>query len=178
MRGLAFAMGALLALTVLAGCSEAPGEATPDGDSTSSDPGRTARGGDRGDEDEEEQELDPVELLRTPLTMAGQGPEAFDLTVPEGIVAVDFEFSGGQAIEESGLRIELTGCGSYDGGLGFSGSVGGGYRSGELCGEAEPGPATVTISATLLVFDGTFALIGYTPAANATAPASNGTVVR
>ncbi len=175
MRGLTLPVSALLALVLLAGCNEAPPEATVDGEPADDQPRRTARGGSGPEDEEEEPELEPVELLRTPLTMAGQGPESFDLTVPEGIVEVSFEFSNGQALEESGLRIELTGCGSYDGGLGSSGSVGGVSRSGDLCGEATPGPATVTISATLLAFDGTFALIGFTPAGNATAPASNGT---
>ncbi|MHB1260818.1 MAG: hypothetical protein ACYC2H_03795 [Thermoplasmatota archaeon] len=179
MRGFTLLTASLLALALLAGCSQAPQGDAPVGEPTGDDPGRTARGGSGGgdDDSEEEIELEAVELLRTPLTMAGQGPESFDLTVPDGIVAVDFAFTGSPTFDQSGLRIELTGCGSYDSGLGFWGSTGGGGYQDRLCEEAAPGPATVTISATLLVFDGTFVLTGFTPAANATAPASNSTAV-
>ena len=170
--------GALLLAVVvlLAGCNAPPAE-QPAQEVPDDDPGRTARGGGVDPDAEDEEDLQPVELLRTPLTMAGQGPESFDLTVPTGIVAVDFAFTGSPTFDQSGLRIELTGCGSYDLGLGFFGTAGGGSYEDRLCEEAAPGPATVTISATLLVFDGTFALTGFTPAANATAPASNSTAV-
>ncbi|MEA3166039.1 MAG: hypothetical protein QOJ26_908, partial [Thermoplasmata archaeon] len=126
----------------------------------------------------DEPELEPVELLRTPLTIAGQGPESFDLTVPEGITAVQFEFTGGPAFTESGLHVELSDCGVYDGGLSSSTSGGGAYYSQKLCGDAAAGPAKVTISATVMVFDGTFILTGFTPAANATAPPANATAMR
>ncbi|HUR26317.1 MAG TPA: hypothetical protein VM327_09935, partial [Candidatus Thermoplasmatota archaeon] len=136
------------------------------------EPGRTARGGAGADDDgeDDEEDLQAVEIMRTPLTMAGQGPESFDVTMPPGLVAAAFAFSGGNTFDESGLRVELTGCGTYDGGVGFSGSTGGGaYYSAKLCDAPAAGPATVTISATLVVFDGTFELIGFIPAANGTA---------
>jgi hypothetical protein len=160
----------LLASALLAGCNQAPPE-TGAQEPADDDPGRTARGSPgNGDEDSgDEPELEPVELLRTPLAITGQGPESFDLVVPDGVVQVDFEFSGGQTFQQSGLAIELTGCGTYGtGGLGLSGSTGGVAYSDKLCAEAAPGPATVTISATVLVFDGTFILTGFTEA-NATA---------
>jgi hypothetical protein len=178
MRGLPVLVGALIAMALLAGCSQAPpggGPATPPAD----DPSRTARGTPASDEaGGDEPELEPVQLLRAPLTMAGPGPESFDLTVPEGITAVQFEFSGGSAFTESGLHVELSGCGAYDGGLSTSTSGGGAYYSQKLCGGAAAGPAKVTISATLVVFDGTFILTGFTPAANATSAPSNATASR
>jgi hypothetical protein len=169
--------GALLLAVVvlLAGCN-APAEDPAAVEVPEEDPGRTARGGGFDPDGEDEQELQPVELLRTPLTMAGQGPESFDVDVPAGLVAVAFSFNGGATFSESGLRVELTDCGSYDGGVGFSSSTGGGYYSAKLCDEPAAGPATVTISATLIVFDGTFVLTGFVPLdaasdGNTTAPA-------
>lgn len=178
MRGSTLLASLMLALSLLAGCSQAPPDDTGAAAPQDGDPGRTARGGSAGEDAEEEVELEAVELLRVPLTMAGQGPESFDLTVPSGIVAVDFAFTGSPTFEQSGLRVELTGCGSYDSSIGFSGTTGGGGYQDRLCREATPGPATVTVSATLLVFDGMFVLTGYTPAANATAPPTNATVPR
>lgn len=125
--------------------------------------------------DEGDDELQAIELLRTPLTFAGQGPESFDVTVPPGVVAVGFEFTGGATFSQSGMRIELTDCGTYDTGTGFSGSTGGAYYADTLCREPVPGAATVTISATVMVFDGTFVLTGYAPM-DAAAP-SNATAV-
>ena len=150
---------------LLAGCN-APAADDPPAEVPDDDPGRTARGGGSLGDDEEgdEQELQAVELLQTPLTFAGQGPESFDVTVPPGIVAVGFEFRGDVGFQQSGLRIELTGCGTYDTGVGFTGSTGSGVSySDQLCNEAPAGPATVTISATFMVFDGTFTLTGYSP---------------
>ena len=168
----------LAALSLLSGCTEPAAEPAEGEVPADDEPRRTARGGDRDgdDDDEEEPELEPVELLRTPLTFAGQGPESFDLTVPPGIVAVGFMFTGDVGFQQSGLRLELTGCGTYDTGVGFSGSTGMGVSySDRLCGAATPGPATVTISATLLVFEGTFILTGYTPVEGSTAPPGNAT---
>lgn len=156
--------GALLLAVVvlLAGCS-APAEEPPAAEVPGDDPGRTARGGGFDPDGEDEQELQPVELLRTPLTMAGQGPESFDVEVPPGLAAVAFAFSGGTTFNQSGLRVELTDCGTYDSGTGFSGSTGGAYYSSKLCDGPAAGPATVTISAALIVFDGTFVLTGFVP---------------
>jgi hypothetical protein len=179
MRGLPLLVGILVASALLAGCNQAPPE-TGAQDPTGDDPGRTARGSPgSGDEDSgDEPELEPVELLRTPLTIAGQGPESFELTVPDGIVRVDFGFVATAVDSAAGLRVELTDCGSYDSGLGSSSNFGGGSSWAHLCDDAAPGPATVTISATMMVFDGTFVLMGYTPAANATAPPANATAMR
>ena len=173
MRKLASLTVGLLALALLAGCSQAPAEGSDAAPDPSSDePRREARGApQQGDGEGDEPELSAVELLRVPLTMAGPGPESFDVTVPAGIVKVDFEFAGGPSFTQSGLQVELTGCGSYESGTGVSGTTGGGSYSNELCNDAAPGPATVTIAATLLVFDGTFILTGFTEAGNTTAPA-------
>lgn len=156
----------IVALVLLPGCAE-PAAEEPEPDVPADDePRRTARGGaGSADGDEEEREVRPVELLRTPLTFVGQGPESFDLEVPPGVVAVGFEFSGGMAFQQSGMRIELSDCGTYGTGTGISGSMGlgGGYYADTLCREAMPGPATVTISATAMVFDGTFTLTGFVP---------------
>jgi hypothetical protein len=159
---------------LLAGCNAPAAEETPE-EVPDEEPGRTARGGSVDvDDEEDEEDLQPVELLRTPLTMAGQGPESFELTVPAGLVAVAFGFNSGTTFSESGLRVEMTDCGTYDGGVGFSSNTGGGSYSAKLCDEPAAGPATVTISGTLVVFDGTFTLTGFVPM-DAPAPAGNAT---
>ncbi|HJQ93431.1 MAG TPA: hypothetical protein VJ874_04000 [Candidatus Thermoplasmatota archaeon] len=158
MRGLPL----LAVVVLLAGCN-APAAEEPPTEAPDEDPGRTARGGGVGDDEADVEDLRPIELLRTPLTMAGQGPESFDVTVPAGLVSVAFAFNGGATFNESGLRVELSGCGTYDAGAGFSSSTGSGYYSAKLCDEPAAGPATVTIAATLIVFDGTFILTGYAP---------------
>lgn len=172
MRWMPFAI-----VMLLAGCAGPAAEEPPQEAPADDDPGRTGRGGtidDDGDEgDEDDPDLQPVELLRTPLTFAGQGPESFDLTVPPGLVMVGFEFTGA-TFEQSGMRLELTGCGTYDTGVGFTGSTGSAQYSDRLCEAPTPGPATVTISATLMVFEGTFVLTGFTPAA-ASGPGGNAT---
>src|SRR5687767_9774344 len=98
----------LAIVVLLAGCNAPAAEAPAGVPDEDPEPGRTARGGGVDVDDEDEEELQPVELLRTPLTMAGQGPESFDLTVPPGLVAVAFAFNGGTTFSESGLRVELT----------------------------------------------------------------------
>jgi hypothetical protein len=159
MRGMLLVAVGLL----LAGCN-APAAEQPPAEVPDDDPGRTARGGvGIGGGEEDEEALQPVEILRAPLTMAGQGPESFDVTVPPGLVSVGFAFSGGTTFSESGLRVELTDCGTYDAGTGFSASTGSAYYSADLCDAPAEGPGTVTISGTLVVFDGTFILTGYAP---------------
>ncbi|HUR25352.1 MAG TPA: hypothetical protein VM327_04975, partial [Candidatus Thermoplasmatota archaeon] len=72
----------LLVLAFVAGCTQpAAGPPSSDGPAAG-EPGRTARGGAGADDDgeDDEEDLQAVEIMRTPLTMAGQGPESFDVT--------------------------------------------------------------------------------------------------
>jgi hypothetical protein len=172
MRGLAVLTVLLLSVALLAGCSDAPqGPATDSGSATGGgDGGRVARSG-RGsvgeDDTVNETELRSVEILHTPLQMAGPGPASFDVVVPPEVASVAFLFTGGPGFDSAGLRIELSGCGAYDQGIGFSGTTGGG-SGGELCGAADAGPQTVSVSGTLVVFDGQFIVTAFVPT-NATA---------
>ena len=140
----------LVAVALLAGCTSPPAEApAPPADDG---PDRTAR---KLTGTDEEVPTEPVELLRTALTMAGPGPESFELTVPEDVHSVDFHMeSSTTAWTEVDLRVELSGCGTYER-AGAGASAGGSGPSNQICGTAEPGPQTVTLSAALLVFDGT-----------------------
>lgn len=172
MRVFPLLLAAFVVAVALSGCNQPPAPESADTAPTE-DGGRTARAG-RGDLGDEDRDLRAVELLHTPLQIVGQGPVSFDVQVPLGVEAVDYRFDGGAALVQTGVRIELTGCGVQDQGVGTSGSVGGGYYTQELCGVAEPGAQTLTISATGMVFDGMFILTGYVPAnatANATAAA-------
>ena len=153
---------ALVLAAAFAGCSS---PAPADADAPAEDDARrTARPGFDGDTDE----MVPVEFHRGPLTVAGQGPVAVDVEVPAGIEAVGFAFEGGATYEFLGLKIDLSGCGGVDLGL-SSYSGGGGTFSGDLCGAAEPGRQTATVSGELVVFDGTFVLTGFRWAGNETA---------
>lgn len=168
MRLLSLLLTGLLSAALLSGCSQAPDSPSAEPtDTASDDSGRTAREGHGSAGEEDGVDLRAIEILHVPLQMSGQGPESFDAVVPPDVDSVSFRFAGGPTFDAAGLRVELTGCGSYDGGMGFMGSTGGDF-SGDLCGAADAGPQTVTVSGTLVVFDGTFVVTAYVPA-NATA---------
>lgn len=171
MRSLPF-LALLLASAILAGCSspdatESDAAAAPD----DGDGGRTARPGRGSEYAGNETDLRAVVILQAPLQMAGAGPESFDVEVPADVAAVGYRFANSPTFQAAGLRVELSGCGAYDNGMGFMGSTGGDYW-GELCGTAEPGRQSVTVSGDLVVFDGVFSVTAYVPA-NGTATASS-----
>lgn len=156
----------VLLAALLGGCS-APAEVPEAEEEVPDDgPSRVARGqsGVPEDEDGEEVETQPVELLRTPLRMAGQGPESFEFTMPANVAQVDFAFTGSPTVEVSDLRIEIDGCGAFHSGTGVWGTTGGDF-TGTVCTAATEGPTKVTLAATLVVVDGTFILTGHQPVA-------------
>ena len=173
MRFAPLLVGSLL-LLALSGCTGGNDLPPAGSGETPEDPDRVGRG-DRGiDVEEDEEAFVPIELLRTPVRMAGQGPESFDVDVVPGVQRVDYLLTQSAAHALVDVRVELTGCGSSgSAGGGATGSVGlGGGMSDKVCDAAEPGAQTFTVSGTAVVYDGTLVLIGYVAADPATADAA------
>jgi hypothetical protein len=158
------AVVAALLVFALAGCaSSSPGSGAEDGGS-----GRTGRGGGQA----EAEELRPIVVLEAPLRMAGQGPESLAVDVPPQTRKVIFRFEDSATFEFVGLRVGLSGCGAHHAGaLTITGGVMAGPYENTLCGPAEAGAQTATVSGDFVLFDGTFVLMALVAAGNATAGA-------
>ena len=167
MRAVAFAVVVIL----LAGCSSPAADEPPT--TTSEGAPRTARGGTNSGVDEPPHQ--ESQFLGVTLDAIGQGPVVFDADVPANMTHVYFILDAGGGTTGAGgvegLRVELDGCGTFDSGGGYFGSV---YYSDLLCsGAAASGAHRSSVSAQAMVFRGArFELWGWLPVYNATAPQS------
>lgn len=147
-------------LLFIPGCAQSP---EPD-----EEPDKGARRSVGGSADNETQ-YDTVIFFETGLSLAGPDSTSFDVTVPANVAAVYYHLAWDTAAQLFGLRVELSGCGTYDQGLGSQTSGGQSASDNPLCTQATAGDQTVTISNTGYI-DGTFSLRAKIPRENQTAP--------
>lgn len=152
---------AAVVLVAGAGClSEAADAPVPEPEKSS----RRSVGGSA----DNETEYMVVDFFETAVSLVGQDSAAFDVTVPANVTAVSYHLNWDTAAQLFGLRVELSGCGAYDQGMGSYTSGGGGGMSSSLCGQGTPGAQSVTIDNTGYV-DGTLSLRAKIPKLNETA---------
>lgn len=112
-------------------------------------------------------QFDTVYFFESQISMVGQDSQSFEVRVPANITNVDFHLSWTDAAQLFGLRVELSGCGAYDQGMGSYTSGGGSAMDDRVCAKATEGDQTLTVSNTGYV-DATLTLRGKTPKANET----------
>lgn len=164
----------LLAIFLVAGCTESPASDTDD-ETTSEDPGRVARrgssGGDEGDEEAPEWPHEDVVLLSEPIQMVANQPATFEVEIPADTTNITFRIESPMFMAINDLQVALDGCGAYaSGGFGgFVAIIGGSYYGG-LCAEPDVGKQSVTVE-NLGFIEGTFEIWGQQPLENETAAA-------
>lgn len=161
-RAPAASLASLVLVAFLAGCAGSP--SGDPGTDDASNPGRTARPGERAPDLDPDVPLAGEAFLSAPLRMLGPGSAYYPAEVPANLTMVTFVIRGTQTAQFHDLRVELSGCGSHRN-VGVFGSTGSTveYHS-DLCGEPEAGPATATVEAAAAVVEGTFELVGWRPA--------------
>jgi hypothetical protein len=162
-------LAALLAISVLAGCS-APAADEP---GPSSAPYTPRQGHPAPGSGADEPPHQDITILQAPIQVVvpQAQPVSYGADIPANTTHVTFLFVSSPAFEISDLKVSLDGCGDYAQGLGLIGGAGGTSSfSGSLCETPAVGHHTVTVSATAAIINGTFYLNGWQPENGTKAP--------